>query len=73
MLVWEILEGLSSFADRPGVAWLVLNGLEAGLLLVVDWRCLWAKCEVKGLLDVNTWLVSGSMAEEMVGYLWVAA
>ena len=71
--MWGILEGLSSFVDRSGFAWQVPIGLEAGLLHVVDRRCLWAKSEVIGLWDVNTWLVSGLMVGEVVGYLWVAA
>ena len=64
--MWGILEGLSSFVDRPGFAWQVPIGLEAGLLLVVDRCCLCAKSWVIGLLDVNTWLVSELMAGELV-------
>ena len=42
-------------------------GFDAGLPVVVDGHCLLAMCEVIGLLDVKTKLVSELMEGEMVG------
>ena len=49
-----------------GFALLEHRAYEFGLLVVDEGHCLWAKCEVVGLLDVYRKLVSELMEVEMV-------